>query len=193
MGTRHGQLIVLSGPSGSGKTTIGDRLERDYGCEYVVTATTRPPRTGERSGTDYQFLTRPEFERRLAAGSSSSTRSSTATSTARRAARSRRRSPAAPPSSSRSTPRGPTTFGKLGLRTRSVFIRVSDEGTLERRLRARQTDSEEEVRSGSPARAGNRRGETLRLRRRQRGSRWRRPRGGAKVGITAGAAMIPRR
>jgi len=64
---QKGRLIVVSGPSGSGKTTICDRLERDFGCEYVVTATTRPPRTGERDGFDYYFLSKDEFERRLVA------------------------------------------------------------------------------------------------------------------------------
>jgi guanylate kinase len=145
MGTRHGQLIVLSGPSGSGKTTIGDRLERDYGCEYVVTATTRPPRTGERSGTDYQFLTRPEFERRLAAGEflEHAVVHGNLYGTPRRTVE-------------EALARGATlileidtqgadNIRKAGIAHRSVFIRVSDEGTLERRLRARQTDSEEEV------------------------------------------------
>ncbi|HKE00797.1 MAG TPA: guanylate kinase [Planctomycetota bacterium] len=63
-----GRLVVVSGPSGSGKTTICDLLERDYAVEYVVTATTRAPRPGERDGVDYRFFTRPEFERRLALG-----------------------------------------------------------------------------------------------------------------------------
>jgi len=62
-------LLVLSSPSGGGKTTIARSLlgGRDD-CGYSVSATTRSPREGETSGRDYHFLTRAEFERRIAAG-----------------------------------------------------------------------------------------------------------------------------
>ena len=63
-----GGLVVISGPSGSGKTTIVTRLEEDPRVHVVTTATTRPMRKGEQDGVDYWFLTRPEFERRRAAG-----------------------------------------------------------------------------------------------------------------------------
>jgi guanylate kinase len=62
-------LLVLSAPSGGGKTTIAKALlaaREDLG--YSVSATTRAPRQGERDGTDYFFLSREEFDRRLAAG-----------------------------------------------------------------------------------------------------------------------------
>ena len=62
-------LLVLSSPSGGGKTTIARSLlqaRTDVG--YSVSATTRPPRPGERDGHDYHFLTGAEFERRVVAG-----------------------------------------------------------------------------------------------------------------------------
>lgn len=62
-------LLVLSSPSGGGKTTIARALlqaRSDVG--YSVSATTRAPRSGERDGLDYHFLSAPEFERRVAAG-----------------------------------------------------------------------------------------------------------------------------
>jgi guanylate kinase len=62
-------LLVLSSPSGGGKTTIARALlqaRTDVG--YSVSATTRPPRHGEKDGHDYHFLTAEEFERRVAAG-----------------------------------------------------------------------------------------------------------------------------
>lgn len=66
--SRRGAIIVISGPSGSGKTTIVRRvLAEDPALVYSVSATTRPPRPGEVDGCDYRFLTRGEFERRLAA------------------------------------------------------------------------------------------------------------------------------
>jgi guanylate kinase len=59
-----GRLIVLSGPSGSGKSTLVQRLLERPGLrlEVSVSATTRPPRPGERPGRDYVFLSAPEFE-----------------------------------------------------------------------------------------------------------------------------------
>jgi guanylate kinase len=60
--------LVLSSPSGGGKTTIARALlaaRDDVG--YSVSATTRPPRPGEEDGKDYFFLTREEFQRRIAA------------------------------------------------------------------------------------------------------------------------------
>ncbi len=62
-------LLVLSAPSGGGKTTIARALlaaREDVG--FSVSATTRKPRDGERDGIDYYFLSRDEFDRRVAAG-----------------------------------------------------------------------------------------------------------------------------
>lgn len=55
--------IVVSGPSGAGKTTLCRRLvERRSDVRFSVSATTRPPRSGEMEGADYQFLDRRSFE-----------------------------------------------------------------------------------------------------------------------------------
>jgi len=64
------QIVVLSGPAGSGKTTIVQRLLRESPVPLVmsVSATTRPPRTGEVDGRDYYFLSPEEFERHRAHG-----------------------------------------------------------------------------------------------------------------------------
>lgn len=68
MEDRPGKLVVISGPSGVGKTTLLRRLLADL-PELVpsVSATTRPPRAGERDGIDYHFMPVEEFERRRAA------------------------------------------------------------------------------------------------------------------------------
>ena len=69
MAGRPGLLIVISGPSGVGKDTVIKRLlELDPNLTYSVSYTTRPPRKGEVDGVNYHFVSRPEFERLIAAG-----------------------------------------------------------------------------------------------------------------------------
>jgi guanylate kinase len=64
------RVVVLSSPSGGGKTTIAKRLLADWPQEfgYSVSATTRAPRAGEVEGQAYHFLSRPEFDARVARG-----------------------------------------------------------------------------------------------------------------------------
>jgi guanylate kinase len=63
------RVFVITGPSGVGKgTLIRGLLERVPELELSVSATTRDPRPGERSGVDYHFLDSDEFDRRARAG-----------------------------------------------------------------------------------------------------------------------------
>ena len=67
--TRCGKLIVISAPSGAGKTSIARAiLARNKGMRFSVSATTRPQRSAEIEGEAYYFLTKQEFQRRVAAG-----------------------------------------------------------------------------------------------------------------------------
>jgi len=63
-----GRLIVISGPSGTGKSSIVREALRRTAAAYSVSATTRRPRPGEQNGRDYEFVSRDQFERRVAAG-----------------------------------------------------------------------------------------------------------------------------
>jgi guanylate kinase len=59
-----GLLFVVSGPSGAGKDTLVEALrENRPTLHYSVSATTRPPRTEERDGEQYFFVSQAEFER----------------------------------------------------------------------------------------------------------------------------------
>lgn len=54
---RRGVLFVLSSPSGAGKSTIARKLlEDDASLQMSVSATTRAPRPGEVDGKDYHFV-----------------------------------------------------------------------------------------------------------------------------------------
>lgn len=68
MTSRTGILLLVSGPSGSGKTTLCRRLADEKEAHYSISCTTRPPREGEVDGKDYHFLSKDDFESRIAAG-----------------------------------------------------------------------------------------------------------------------------
>lgn len=67
---KTGQMIVISGPSGAGKSTVVRKLLTDCRAPLAlsVSATTRSPRAGEVPGQDYFFLPPDEFDRRRRAG-----------------------------------------------------------------------------------------------------------------------------
>lgn len=64
---RPGKLFVLSGPGGVGKSTITKALADHPEFWVSVSATTRTPRSGERDGVDYFYISAEEFERRISA------------------------------------------------------------------------------------------------------------------------------
>lgn len=65
---RRGLLIVLSSPSGAGKSTISRMLlNADKEVTMSVSATTRPKRPGEVDGVDYVFVDDAEFDRMISA------------------------------------------------------------------------------------------------------------------------------
>ncbi|MBL8724383.1 MAG: guanylate kinase [Planctomycetes bacterium] len=66
MSASPGRLVVVSGPSGSGKTSVCRALKQRPDVEFSVSATTRAMRHGERDGVDYHFLSRDDFQRRVA-------------------------------------------------------------------------------------------------------------------------------
>src|SRR3954468_10727299 len=66
---RRGLLFVLSSPSGAGKSTIARMLlENDDGVAMSVSATTRPKRPGEVDGRHYHFVDDAGFDKLVAAG-----------------------------------------------------------------------------------------------------------------------------
>ena len=65
---RQGILFVISAPSGTGKSTLCENLRATPDFIYSISCTTRPPRKGEEDGVDYHFLSREDFLRRIERG-----------------------------------------------------------------------------------------------------------------------------
>lgn len=66
---QNGKLFVLSAPSGGGKTTITHKIielmHPDYNLSRVITYTSRTPRSTDKPGIDYHFLSKTEFEEKI--------------------------------------------------------------------------------------------------------------------------------
>jgi guanylate kinase len=60
-------VFIVSAPSGSGKSTLVRRLLAGVpGLTFSISYTTRAPRGHETEGEDYHFISRAEFEKRIA-------------------------------------------------------------------------------------------------------------------------------
>ena len=60
-------VFIISAPSGSGKSTLVHELrQRDPRLHFSVSYTTRPPRASDQDGLDYFFISRADFEARIA-------------------------------------------------------------------------------------------------------------------------------
>jgi guanylate kinase len=142
-------VFVITGTSGEGKSTLArDLVDRVSELELAVSATTRPRRPGEEDGRDYWFVSEEEFDRRLEAGDflewvelpwGEGYRSGTLWSELDRIA-SRGHSPLLEIE----------TGGALAVRDRvpaavTIFVTAPTKEELERRLRARATESEGEI------------------------------------------------
>lgn len=61
--------LILAAPSGAGKTSLAQELgRRRSDVDFSISATTRPPRPGERDGVDYHFRARGSFQSMIEAG-----------------------------------------------------------------------------------------------------------------------------
>ena len=137
----------MTGPSGAGKgTLIGALVERRPDLEVAVSATTRPRRPGEVEGRDYYFLTEDEFLARARDGEFlehvvyvSGRRYGTLRSEVERILR-----------AGRSCVLELETKGAREVRDTipgsvTIFVTVPSFAELERRLRARATESTGEI------------------------------------------------
>ncbi len=139
-------LIVISGPSGVGKDTVIQRMkERNLPFYFVVTATTRPPRSNEVHGRDYFFVSHEEFASMIEADELLefayvyNDYKGIPKSQVRQALDSHRIV------IMRLDVQGASTIRKLCPEALLIFLTTRDEEELVKRLKARDTDSHEEI------------------------------------------------
>lgn len=61
-------VLIVSGPSGSGKSTLVQKILDLPGTMFSISCTTRPPRPTENPGKWYDFVSEVEFDRRARQG-----------------------------------------------------------------------------------------------------------------------------
>jgi guanylate kinase len=61
-------VLIVSGPSGSGKSTLVQKILELPGTLLAVSCTTRPPRKTESAGKWYNFVSESEFQQMVARG-----------------------------------------------------------------------------------------------------------------------------
>lgn len=65
--SKPGILFIVSAPAGTGKTTLVQMLVDEFDCVVRnISYTTRQPRNGEIAGADYHFVSRKDFEKKIA-------------------------------------------------------------------------------------------------------------------------------
>jgi guanylate kinase len=63
----HSILFIVSAPSGSGKTSLCSEVIRQLpNLTFSISHTTRPPRSGEREGIDYYYISQEQFKHHIA-------------------------------------------------------------------------------------------------------------------------------
>lgn len=144
-----GKIIVLSAPSGSGKSTIIGELMKDpdLKLDFSISATSRKPRGNERHGHEYFFLTEEEFKQNVDKGNFVEWEEvyagvcyGTLVSEVDRIT-----------NSGHNLIMDVDVKGALNIKKRykdeviTIFIMPPDKKTLEQRLKARGTDSEETI------------------------------------------------
>jgi guanylate kinase len=64
------KIIIITAPSGAGKTSITRYLLKTFPDKltFSISAATRPPRSNERNGVDYHFMSLEEFTNKIQHG-----------------------------------------------------------------------------------------------------------------------------
>jgi guanylate kinase len=150
MPQKNGKLIIFSAPSGSGKTTLVKHLlnQPQLDLAFSISATSRAPRGQEQHGQDYYFLSDAGFKQRVLKGDFleweevySGTKYGTLRSEVERIWQTGKTV-----IFDMDVVGGLNLKGLYGDKALAVFVMPPSLEVLEKRLRGRQTDSEDKIR-----------------------------------------------
>eukprot|EP00054_Salpingoeca_dolichothecata_P014554 m.82492 g.82492 ORF g.82492 m.82492 type:complete len:209 (+) comp21051_c0_seq1:3-629(+) len=143
------KTIVISGPSGVGKSTLLNMLRAEYKNIFAlsVSHTTREPRVGEKDGRDYHFTTKEKMLAEIAKGNfiESAEFSGNLYGTSRQSVQDVLDQKKICLLDIEK--QGCESFRKTNFRAKYVFIAPTSIEELERRLRARDTETEETLKA----------------------------------------------
>jgi guanylate kinase len=143
MSSRPGLLFIISAPSGAGKTTLAEQLAtRIPRLKLSRSYTSRPARSGEIDGVDYNFVSRDRFEQMIAAGEFLEWADVFGNFYGTRAADTRAMLGDGDDVVLVIDVQGARTVRASGLTTTAIFVMPPSFEILERRLRGRSKDSE---------------------------------------------------
>ena len=143
MSSRPGLLFIISAPSGAGKTTLAEQLAtRIPRLKLSRSYTSRPARSGEIDGVDYNFVSRDRFEQMTAAGEFLEWADVFGNFYGTRAADTRAMLDGGDDVVLVIDVQGARTVRASGLTTTAIFVMPPSFEILERRLRGRSKDSE---------------------------------------------------
>lgn len=141
--------LVLAGPSGSGKSTLLKKLLQDYPDKFgfSVSHTTRKPRPGEKDGKDYHFTDRETMQAEISDGKfiESAEYSGNMYGTSKQAVEDVQKQGKVCVLDI--DLQGVRQIRKTDLKPLCIFIKPPSLEELETRLRARNTESEESLKS----------------------------------------------
>jgi len=139
-------LFVLSGLSGAGKDTILDGLRRSgLPLYFSVAATTRAPRPGEKEGRDYYFVSEEKFQAMIASNQLLEWANVYGNFYGRPKEPIRQALQKGQDVIVRIDVQGAATYKQLLPQAVFIFLSTSCKADLEKRLRKRCTESEEEL------------------------------------------------
>ena len=142
----RGLLFIVSAPSGTGKTTLVERLvERTPDLKMSRSYTSRPAREGEVAGVDYNFVSRERFEAMVAVGEFLEWADVFGNLYGTSAADTERILESGTDLVLVIDVQGARKVRRRGIETTAIFVMPPSFEVLERRLRGRSKDSEQEI------------------------------------------------
>jgi guanylate kinase len=143
---KRGLLFIVSAPSGTGKTTLVERLVQAVpNLRMSRSYTSRPARPGEQDGVDYNFISRDRFEAMIREGAFLESADVFGNHYGTAAADTERVLASGEDLVLVIDVQGAKLVRRRGIENIAIFVLPPSAEVLERRLRGRSKDSEEQI------------------------------------------------